>query len=185
MIMKTLYESILDDIDAQLERGESDVKNEFYNLDTLPTPKDFKVAPFNKNWHEATWYCPAVIDRYRSKYPNLIPTGADSISIVIDKSFKSVCDVKLYSSIGKGNRGVTTQKKGIYGWSDGYVGANLRKYKQMAIDVLNKLANNPDKMDKMMEYANGYTKAMFSDHLEGEEFHKTAARWKMKQFSDL
>lgn len=188
--MKTIYniyESILDDIDAQMNRGEDDVKNEFYNLDTLPTIKDFAVAQFSKDRYEyeATWYCPAIVDRYRSKYPDLVLKNADSISVVIDKSYGSICDLKLYFSVGRGNKGFSPNKKCIYGWSAGYAGANLRKYKQIAINLLNKLANNPDKMDKMMEYANDYTKALFSEHLEDEEFHKRAAKWKIKQFSEL
>lgn len=148
--MKTLKESILSKMENTLDRGQSDLDKAF-NIDTLPTVKDFEKGIFNRKWHQANWYCPNVIKRYRSKYPHFVPEHADSISIILDAEYGRVVDCNLYFS----TQGYA-KLKSITGWNDGFVGANLRKYKQMAIDILTKLAKNPDKMDELMEYANMY-----------------------------
>jgi hypothetical protein len=145
-----IYEGILGNVDDILAAGEDAIAQEA-NIDTLPTVKDFEKGVFNRKWHQANWYCPNVIKKYRSKYPNFIPDTVDSISVILDAEYGRVVDCNLYFS----TRGYV-KLKSISGWSDGFVGANLRKYKQMAIDILTKLAKNPDKMDKMMDYANKY-----------------------------
>ena len=148
--MKTLKESILSDMENTLDRGQDDLDKAF-NVDTLPTVKDFNKGIFNRKWHQANWYCPNVIKRYRSKYPNFVPESADSISVILDAEYGRVVDCNLYFS----TQGYA-KLKSIAGWNDAFVGANLRKYKQMAIDILTKLAKNPDKMDVMMKHANMY-----------------------------
>ena len=148
--MKTLKESILTKMEDTLDRGQSDL-DKAMNVDTLPTVKDFEKVVFNNKWHQANWYCPNVVKSYRSKYPDFVPSQADSISIILDAEYRRVVDCNLYFS----TQGYA-KLKSITGWNDGFVGANLRKYKQMAIDILTKLAKNQDKMDELMEYANMY-----------------------------
>lgn len=148
--MLTLKESLLSGIEDTLNRGQSDLDIAM-NVDTLPTVKDFEKGVFNRKWHQANWYCPNIIKKYRSKYPDFVPAAADSLSIILDAEYGRVVDCNLYFS----TQGYA-KLKSISGWNDGFVGANIRKYKQMAIDILTKLAKNPDKMDKMMEYANKY-----------------------------
>ena len=133
-----------------IDRGQSDL-DKAMNIDTLPTVKDFEKGVFNRKWHQANWYCPNIVKKYRSKYPHFVPEHADSISIILDAEYSRVVDCNLYFS----TQGYA-KLKSITGWNDGFVGANLRKYKQMAIDILTKLAKNPDKMDELMGYANMY-----------------------------
>lgn len=183
--MKTIYniyESILDDIDDQINRGEDDVKNDVYNLDGLPTIKDFEKAIFNNKWHEATWYCPNVLNRYRSKY-NIIPKEADSISVVLDATYGRICDMYLYFTTGKGTKGVTGRKKTIRGWNEGLVGSNLRNYKKIAISILSTLANNPDKLEMVLDHATKYTTVM--EEPSTDSFHERAAKCKIRNLFEL
>lgn len=183
--MKTIYniyESILDDIDVQMNRGEDDVKNDIYNLDGLPTVKDFSPGLFNKKWHEATWYCPNVLNRYKGKY-NIIPKESDSISVVIDASYGRVCDVNLFFTTGKGTKGIAMRKKVIRGWDEGLVGSNLRNYKKIAISMLTVLANNPEKLEMLLDYATKYTAIM--DEQSEESFHERAAKCKIRKLFEL
>lgn len=150
--MKTLKESLLGNIEDALSNDNA-MDSEF-NIDTLPTVKDFEKGIFNTKWHQALWYCPNVIKKYRSKYPDIVPAEVDSIMIVLDTGYGRVVDCNIYFT-KKINYGVHKLKT-IVGWNDGFVGANLRKYKQMAIDILNKLARDPKKMDALMAYSNEY-----------------------------
>lgn len=182
--MKTLKESILTNMEDTLEKGISDADRVYFNIDTLPTINDFEKAFFNNKWHEATWYCPNVLDRYKSKY-QIVPKDADSISVVIDASFGRVCDVNLYFTTGKGTNGVTVRKKSVRGWNDGLVGSNLRNYKKMAISLLTQLANHPEKLEEIISYSNKYAQALDQHDPAEEEFYRVAAKWPIKQLFNL
>ena len=151
--MKTLKESLLGNIEDALSNDNA--MNSEFNIDTLPTVKDFEKGIFNNKWHQAVWYCPNVIDKYRSKYSDMIPAEVNSIMVVLDATYGRVVDCNLYFCNGKDSFGMRKLRT-IVGWSDGFVGANLRKYKQMAIDILNKLAKDPKKIDTLIAYSNEY-----------------------------
>jgi hypothetical protein len=84
----------------------------------------------------------------------MIPTDVNSIAVELDATYR-VVDCRLYFCNGKDAYGMRKLKT-IVGWNDGFVGANLRKYKQMAIDILDKLARDPKKMDELMAYSHEY-----------------------------
>ena len=154
--LKNVLEGILGNVDDVLAAGKDAIAQEA-NIDTLPTVKDFEKGIYNSKWHQALWYCPNVIKKYRSKYPDMVPTEVDSIMIVLDAGYSRVVDCNIYFT--KKTQFGLHKLKTIVGWNDGFVGANLRKYKQMAIDILTKLAKNPDKMDKVMKWADEYNTA--------------------------
>lgn len=177
--MKTLYETLLDDIETTMSNSASAVNAEL-NIDTLPTTKDFEKGLMNNKWHQALWYCPNVINRYRSKYSDIIPKEADSIMVVLDTNYGRVVDCNLYFTT-RTQFGVNRIKT-IVGWNEGFVGANLRKYKQMAIDLLTKLANNPDKMDKLLQYSSEYTK--YWNDINNDKI-KNTFKYQIKSFNEL
>ena len=179
MIMRTLHESLLDDIETTMANGASAMNSEF-NIDTLPTIKDFEKGPYNNKWHKAIWYCPNVVKKYRSKYPDMIPDSVDSIMIVLDTTYGKVVDCNLFFTT-KTTSGISKLKT-IVGWNAGFVGANLRKYKQMTIDLLTKLAKNPDKMDELMQYSHEYAK-----YWEGinSGTAKNTYKYQIKSLTDL
>lgn len=183
--MKTLRESILGDMDSTLDNMESDAKTELYNLNNIPTVKDFDKNFTNNKWHEVTWYCPNVIKRYRSMYPDNVPADADSISIVLDATFSKVVDCNIYFTTGKGTKGMTHRKRSIRGWNDGMVGSNLRTYKKMAISILYNLAHKPEILDEVMKYSDDYRKTMASDDYKGMDFHRRAVKWPIKSILNL
>ena len=150
--MITLKESLLGNIEDALSNDKA--MDSELNIDTLPTVKDFEKGILNTKWHQAVWYCPNVIDKYRSKYSDMIPAEVNSIAVVLDATYGRVVDCNLYFTT-RVQFGVNKLKT-IVGWSDGFVGANLRKYKQMAINILDKLARNPKKMDELITYSNEY-----------------------------
>ena len=151
--MKPLKESLLGNIEDALSNDNA--MNSEFNIDTLPTVKDFEKGIFNTKWHQAVWYCPNVINKYRSKYSDMIPADVNAIMVVLDATYGRVVDCNLYFCNGKDSFGMRKLRT-IVGWSDGFVGANLRKYKQMAINILDKLARDPKKMDTLMAYSNEY-----------------------------
>ena len=152
MIMKTLKESLLGNVEDALSNDNA--MNSEFNIDTLPTVKDFEKGLLNNKWHQALWYCPNVINRYKSKYSDIIPKEADSIMVVLDTTYSRVVDCNLYFTT-RVQFGVNKLRT-IAGWNDCFVGANLRKYKQMAINILDKLARDPKKLDELMAYSNEY-----------------------------
>lgn len=179
--MRTLYETLLDDIETTMSNSASAVNAEL-NIDTLPTTKDFEKGLMNNKWHQALWYCPNVINRYRSKYSDIIPKEVDSIMVVLDATYSRVVDCNLYFTTRAKTQFGVNKLKTIVGWNEGFVGANLRKYKQMAIDLLTKLANNPDKMDKMLQYSFEYAK-----YWEGinNGTAKNTYKYQIKSFNEL
>jgi hypothetical protein len=180
--MKTLKESILTSMEDTLDKGLDDATRVYLDLDGLPTVKDFAKAIFNNKWHEATWYCPNVLNRYKGKY-NIIPKESDSISIVIDASYGRVCDVNLYFTTGKGTKGATVRKKTIRGWNEGLVGSNLRNYKNIAISILLTLAHNPEKLETVLDHATKYTATM--DDTSIESFHERTTMCKIRNLFEL
>lgn len=166
--MKTLKESLLGNIEDALSNDNA--MNSEFNIDTLPTVKDFEKGIFNTKWHQAVWYCPNVIDKYRSKYSDMIPAEVNSIAVVLDATYGRVVDCNLYFTT-RVQFGVNKLKT-IVGWSDGFVGANLRKYKQMAINILDKLAKDPKKMDSLMAYSNEYRLNWDTKNMKIKSFNK-------------
>jgi hypothetical protein len=176
--MKTLKESLLGNVEDALSNDNA--MNSEFSIDTLPTVKDFEKGLFNNKWHQALWYCPNVINRYKSKYSDIIPKEADSIMVVLDTAYGRVVDCNLYFTT-KVQFGVNKLRT-IVGWNEGFVGANLRKYKQMAIDLLTKLANNPDKMDKMLQYSAEYTK--YWNDVNNDRI-KNTFKYQIRSFNEL
>lgn len=175
--MKTLKESLLDNIEDNIKNGQKVIDDHVNNVSTLPTVKSFEKGLYNKKWHQAIWYCPDVIKRYRSKYPDMIPDESDSIMIILDAGYGRVVDCNLYFTTRTING--MSKIRSISGWNDGFVGANLRKYKQMAIDILTKLAKNPDKMDAVMKYANDYRKYWLNND------DKDSTYMRLKSFNEI
>lgn len=173
--MKSLRESILDDIDVSLAKGEDLA----YDRDTLPTVKDFQKGVYNTKWHEAIWVCPNIIKMLRPKFNDIIPNDTVGISIILDASYGRIVDMHLYFVNGST---ATSKKKAIQGWTDGCVGSNLRTYKKMAISVLHALAYDYDKLLEVMEYAQKYKIGMNDPT---DDFHVRARKFPLKNLLNL
>ena len=146
--LKDILEGLLRGMDDTLDSGQ-DALDAVMNIDTVPTVKDFKQNPWNKHMHLVPWYCPDVLTKYKKLYPKMIKPEYTTLFFVLDKYGRST---DLNIMIGE-STDVTCRKNTLPGWNDGYVGADIRKYKGFVINLIKKLANNPDKMDKLMKYA--------------------------------
>lgn len=156
--MKTLKESLLDDIETTIANGASVFDAEF-NTDTIPTPKDFEsYKSIGGKIHRAQWYCPNVIKRYRSKYPDFILNNSEIDSIIIvlniqtNPNERPVADIELYFGSKTAKYGISPLQS-ISGWKTKDTGGTVQKYKRNVIDTITKIAKDPHKMDALMEYA--------------------------------
>ena len=143
-----IEEGLLRGMDKTLASGQDDLDTAM-DLKTLPKVKDFKKNPYNKDWVEAAWYCPNVLDRYRHMYPDMIERDFNSIHIILDKYNERTVHVDLWFADCVD---VVCRKKAVQGWTDGFT-APLAKCKSIAIYMIKHIAQHPEKMDKIMAYA--------------------------------
>lgn len=147
--LRHILEGLLKGMDDTLNSGDADLRSAM-NLDTLPKVKDFKKYPYTSmDWTTAAWYCPNVLAKYRSKYPDMVEKNFTAIHIIIDKYSNRLVHVDLWFAESTDN---VCRKKAVQGWTDGFT-ATVAKCKGIAIDMITFLANNPEKMDEVMEYA--------------------------------
>lgn len=144
-----IEEGLLQGMDQTLASGEEDA-DAAMNIDTIPTQKDFQKNPWNKGWHGVPWYCPDVLAKYKKLYPKFIKSEMNTLWFVLDKFGRTV---DLNVMFGDSNI-VTCKKQTIGGWNDGFHGATVAKYKGFVISLIERLAKNPEKLDKLMKYAN-------------------------------
>ena len=167
--MKTLKESLLGDLDKNINNDEEVIRDTF-NIDTIPTPKDFESTYLiGARMHRAVWYCPNIIKRCLLKYgKKLISIGnenIDSIIIVLyaktNEYNEKICKFSLYFGLKDARYGISPKAK-IEGWEMLFTNQSIQTCKKKAIEIITELARDPHKMDKMIEYHNevvskGYT----------------------------
>ena len=66
--MKTLKESLLDNMEDIIARGEDDIKKAL----NIPTVKDFVKNPYHSKQTSVTWICPSIVKKYKTKYPDMV-----------------------------------------------------------------------------------------------------------------
>lgn len=144
--MKTLKESLLDNIDDIINRGENDLKDSL----NIPSVKDFVKNPYNSKQTCVKWICPYIIEKYKNKYPDMVNDKWTGFEFMLDVYNKRMTDLHIYLT---DSTEFVSHKKVLAGWCDTFTGANLRQYKKMTIDIVNILAKKPDLLDKVMEHA--------------------------------
>jgi hypothetical protein len=133
---------------------------------SLPTVKDFYKLPTDNKANCVMWNCPAVIDSFRSKYPDFINDDYTSIMFVIDSTNTRVQDMKMYLctegakflSLNRNNYDCTGVKRihrrEILGWEELFHDGRLPQYKKETIEIINKLSDNLNKLDEIFKHAN-------------------------------
>lgn len=144
--MKTLKESLLDNIDDIINRGEDDIKTSL----NIPKVRDFERNPHYNKMLGVTWMCPDILKKYKQKYPDMVLPEYQGIEFSLDTSFSRVVPMYFYF---KTEKAFVSSKRFIPGIDGQLVGAKLPTYKKMVINAITKLANNPKLMDKLMEHA--------------------------------
>jgi hypothetical protein len=143
--MKTLKESLLDNIDDIINRGEDDIKDSL----NIPKVRDFERNPHYNKMLGVTWMCPDILKKYKQKYPDMVLPEYQGIEFSLDTSYR-VVTLNLFF---KTEKAFVSRKIYIPGIDGQLVGATLPTYKKMVINAITKLANNPKLMDKLMEHA--------------------------------
>lgn len=144
--MKTLKESLLDDMEDILDRGESDIEKSL----NIPTVKDFVKNPYSSRQTSVKWICPGIIEKYKKKYPDMVNDHWTGFEFMLDAYNKRMTDLHIYLT---DSTEFVSHKKILAGWCDTFTGANLRNYKKMTIDIVNILAKKQEILDKVMEHA--------------------------------
>ena len=142
----SLKESLLDNIEDILDRGESDIEKSL----NIPTVKDFVKNPYSSGQSSAKWICPDIVAKYKKKYPDMVNDHWTGFEFMLDAYNKRMTDLHIYLT---DNTEFVSHKKVLPGWCDTFTGANLRTYKKMTIDIISTFAKNPDILDKVMEHA--------------------------------
>ena len=143
--MKTLKESLLDNIDDILDRGEDDIKTSL----NIPKIRDFEKNPHYNKMQGVTWICPYILERYKRKYPDMVLPEHKGIEFDIDTTYR-VVDVNMYL---KTEKAFISRKQFIRGWGGQLIGAKVTVYKKIVIDLITKLANDSKLMDEFFEHA--------------------------------
>ena len=68
--MIALKESILADFEDTLAVTDDDAKESLNGY--VPTINDFESNPYNRRMYVISWYCPNLLNVYRSKYSELL-----------------------------------------------------------------------------------------------------------------
>ena len=144
--MRTLKESLLDNMEDVIDRGEDDIKKAL----NIPTVKDFVKNPYSSGQTSVKWICPRIVEKYKTKYPDMVNDKWTGFEFMLDAYNKRMTDLHIYLT---DSTEFVSHKKVLGGWCDTFTGANLRQYKKMTIDIVDILAKKPELLDKVMEHA--------------------------------
>lgn len=137
--MKTLKESLLADIDDTINKGENDIYN-------IPSIDEFQKDQYHSRNYFVPWWIPHIMQKYRSKYPELIKPGFDGIGFYIDKDWK---ELKIYL-INNTNYNKLLRLV-LFAWTDTPITGNINTNKKEVIEMITKLAKNPKYLDRFFE----------------------------------
>ena len=160
--MKTLYESILDDIDVSLSKTATEA------LYPVPTVKDFEKTFFGA--HRIKWFCKDLIQEY---IKDLIPLSAanlpelNCICALINKNKQVSFGLRGVNEIG--HVFASVQLAGI----GGYTTDGLAKEKKYIIELFKMLSKDPSKFKKLYELNNEnvklYRKDEYFEYIDTKE----------------
>lgn len=157
--MKNLYESILADTKSKVQRSVTTIKR----TANLPKAKDFKKT-FNRFQQYVVWECHDIIKDYKRKYPEMIDKDYTELLFMIDTSNKSVTFLEVFLCVPEARQLEQTAnvdctktvngraRRKLLGWFDRFF-YGVRDTKLEVIKIIEKLAEDPDKLDKVFEHS--------------------------------
>lgn len=151
--MKTLKESLLADIDDTINKGEDDIYN-------IPSITDFQKDSYHSRNYFVPWWIPHIMQKYRSKYPEILKPGFDGIGFYIDKAWK---ELKIYL-INNINYHKTLRVL-LTSWTDTPIIGKIDNNKKEVIEMITKLAKEPKYLDR-------FFKQEYEDY-ESRELYRT------------
>lgn len=147
ILTEGIHEGILSDIDNTVDS----MDNNLESVLNVPTVKDFEQNKYNKNVYMVVWQSP-ILEKYQKKYPEMFGKF-DSLAISIRKDSYGI---DIYPQLVMHSRNGTKSRitKNIFGWRSSYVTQlGLRNAKKVAIDIIDKLAHNENKLDAFFKHA--------------------------------
>lgn len=166
--MKNLYESILADTKSKVQNGVALTKR----LARVPAPKDFKKT-FNRFQQYVVWECKDIIKEYRKKYPDMIDKDYTELLFMIDTSNRSLVYMEVFLCVPEARQLEQTAnvdctktvngraRRKLLGWFDRFF-YGVRDSKAEVIKIIEKLAADPEKLDKVFEHS----ARLFKEHSE-------------------
>ena len=146
MIMRTLYESILDNADIN--------KNPYKKMFPIPSLKDFEKTKWGDTY--VVWECKDIIQAYidiLDVHPAYNKSEFDSIIVTINS------DKTIQTGIGIIKNDDQYELAGVGDW----VSNSLPESKKETIKFFKYLQENPESIKKLFEYANKAKAEMISN----------------------
>ena len=137
--MKTLKESLLADIENTINKGENDIYN-------IPSIDDFQKDSYNSRNFFVPWWIPHIMQKYRSKYPEILQPGFDGIGFYIDKVWK---ELKIYLINNINYR--KALRVPFTAWTDTPIIGKLDNNKKEVIEIITKLAKEHKYLDRFFK----------------------------------
>lgn len=146
MIMRTLYESILDNVDLN--------KNPYKEMFPIPSLRDFKKTSWGNTY--VVWECKDIIQAYidvLDVHPAHKKSEFDSIVVRIDG------DKYIQTAINSIKSNDIFELTGVGDW----VSNSLPESKKETLKFFKYLQENPESIKKLFEYANKAKAEMISN----------------------
>lgn len=146
MIMKTLYESILDNIDLN--------KNPYKEMFPIPSSRDFKKTKWGDTY--IVWECKDIVQAYigiLDVHPVYNKSKFDCIIVTINS------DKTIQTGIGIIKSDDQYELAGVGDW----VSNSLPESKKETLKFFKYLQENPESIKKLFEYANKAKAEMISN----------------------
>lgn len=153
-----LSEGILDDVDIAVDKMDKDLEASL----NIPTKKDFERSDYARDLWGVKWYCPQVINNYKSKYP-FIKDNMDGIAITCrsNSSHGKTFNIRLMYH----NR--TWINWYLSGWEIEWYDLekmSLPNMKKLAIEIIDHLAHHPNAIDALFKQVLDYHKVDGMDY---------------------
>lgn len=154
-IIDYINEGILDDIETTLSISDDDMKNKLNGK--IPTVKDFKKSPINRDRHNVYWECPMLISQYvKNINLNLRPGVHFNINNIMGiriSIVKALMAGEYYFQVG-----LYDTKLGFVNQLNGIAGAGelikLPEAKKIAIKFINNIAKDHNKLNDLIQIHN-------------------------------
>lgn len=147
-----LMESVTPLKESLLGKTKDKVENAGKSISTslnIPTLNDFYKCPYDPRHIEVDWDCEVLLDMYRSQFPDLLAKEGCKLKFQIDQTWRQCQTLNIY--IVHKN---TKNNWFLRGWVHHFVGANLRVYKKEILKLIDELAHDLDKFERLLQHGN-------------------------------
>lgn len=157
--MKNLYESILDDTKSKVDSAVTTIKR----ITNLPKSKDFKPT-FSRFQQYVVWECRDIIKDYKRKYPEMIDKDYTELLFMIDTQHRGIITLEIFLCVPEARQLEHSEnvdctktvngraRRKLLGWYDRFFNG-VRDAKVQTISLIQKIAEDPTKLDKVFEHS--------------------------------